>query len=203
MPQASTERSTARVDLILGAARRSIATRGYAATSLARVADEAGMSKRMVLYYFDSREQLISELVLRLADEMVEIASGTLQEIGDPTQVIVVGFRRIWARLVEDPVLVAAYLSVATEAVADDGLRATIQHVRESYDALSAQLMETAIALGYEPQLDRAGFAVHVFAGFRGLLLELFENGPSPALDYAVTLFERGVAGAFASPADS
>ncbi len=43
---------------MLEAAIRCLGEDGYAATSLQRVADAAGVQKRMVLYYFESREHL-------------------------------------------------------------------------------------------------------------------------------------------------
>ena len=43
------------MDLVLEAAVRCLGERGYAGTSLQRVAEAAGVQKRMVLYYFGSR----------------------------------------------------------------------------------------------------------------------------------------------------
>lgn len=205
MPQPSTEKGARQVELILDAARRSIATRGYAATSLARVADEAGISKRMVLYYFDTREQLISELVRRITDEMIATAAGALEELDDPREVVVEGFQRVWARVTQDETLVAAYLSVLTEAMSDPALADVIRHVREAYAELAARVVDLALSAGLVPRTDIAAFEVHVFAGFRGLLLEYFERGSSPALDGAARLYEQGLVTAFAPapvPAD-
>ena len=52
-------------------------------------------------------------------------------------------------------------------------------------------------AMGIEPPIDRDTLAVLMFAGFRGLLLEFYERGPSPALDRAVELFEATLAVTF------
>ncbi|KJY18041.1 TetR family transcriptional regulator, partial [Streptomyces sp. NRRL S-444] len=48
-------------DKIVAAARRSFATRGYAATSLRSVAREAGVDPGLVTYYFRTKTGLLEE----------------------------------------------------------------------------------------------------------------------------------------------
>lgn len=54
---------TARRAQIIECAIETIATLGYAQTSLAHIAKRAGMSKSMITYYFATREELIEQVV--------------------------------------------------------------------------------------------------------------------------------------------
>ncbi len=51
--------------MLLDAAMREFSRRGYAATSVRRVAREAGVNARLVFYYFGSKEALFQECVDR------------------------------------------------------------------------------------------------------------------------------------------
>lgn len=58
-------------EIIVAAAVRCLARDGYSASSIARIADEAGVQKRMVLYYFKSREQLFDVVIRRIGDRLI------------------------------------------------------------------------------------------------------------------------------------
>jgi AcrR family transcriptional regulator len=55
---------------IFDSALRLFSQRGYAATSLREVAEEAGASKPMIYYYFGSKEQLYASIVQQILEEM-------------------------------------------------------------------------------------------------------------------------------------
>ena len=50
-------------DIILEAARRQFVQNGYAATRTEEIAQEAGVTKAMVHYYFRTKEKLFDEIV--------------------------------------------------------------------------------------------------------------------------------------------
>ncbi|WP_309127460.1 TetR/AcrR family transcriptional regulator [Microbacterium sp.] len=64
-------KSEARRDSILRTALEVIDTEGYAAASVTRIAEAAGLSKTGVLHHFETKEKLLTE-VLRLRDELDE-----------------------------------------------------------------------------------------------------------------------------------
>jgi len=59
----------ARRKQILDTAIRTIATKGYSATSLAEIAREAGISKGVISYYFDGKGALVEQILSRLLRE--------------------------------------------------------------------------------------------------------------------------------------
>ena len=59
------------VERIVSAAGRVLATHGYAGCSTNRIAAEAGVSKGSVYQYFDDKDEILTSLAQRIADEMV------------------------------------------------------------------------------------------------------------------------------------
>ena len=59
-----------RHDELRAIALAEFATSGFAATSLQRIADLAGMSKASVLYHFESKERLLAEIVNPALDDL-------------------------------------------------------------------------------------------------------------------------------------
>ncbi|MEU6999064.1 helix-turn-helix domain-containing protein [Nonomuraea sp. NPDC046570] len=61
---------------ILAAARQLFAERGYAATSLADIAAEVGLTKTAVAYHFHPKDRLAAELLAPAADDMLALLGG-------------------------------------------------------------------------------------------------------------------------------
>jgi AcrR family transcriptional regulator len=57
--------------LILEVARKHFVQRGYAATRMQDIADEAGSNKALVHYYFRSKEKLYHEITVRILDTII------------------------------------------------------------------------------------------------------------------------------------
>ncbi|WP_157253435.1 TetR/AcrR family transcriptional regulator [Nonomuraea typhae] len=62
---------------ILAAAQRLFAERGYAATSLADIAAEVGLTKTAVAYHFHPKDRLASELMAPAADDVFRLLGRT------------------------------------------------------------------------------------------------------------------------------
>ena len=63
----------------------SLATRGYSETTMADVADGAGLSRGIVNFHFQSKEQLLVETLQMLADEYREVWQKALAKTGEGT----------------------------------------------------------------------------------------------------------------------
>src|ERR1700746_828662 len=77
--------STARREQLLRSALEIIVTRGYADTRIADVAEHAGISPALVIYYFKTRDQLLTE-ALRYSED-AWYAAGTQRLAALPTAV--------------------------------------------------------------------------------------------------------------------
>ncbi|MGE0067530.1 MAG: TetR family transcriptional regulator [Solirubrobacterales bacterium] len=70
-PQPLPQRANAKSRRSSKRRRAAPAATGYAATSLQRVAEEAKTNKRMVLYYFRHRQELLERAVVMLGDRLL------------------------------------------------------------------------------------------------------------------------------------
>jgi TetR/AcrR family transcriptional regulator len=77
-------------DRILDAALDLFGTRGFEAVSLDEIAVVVGVRKQTVLYWFASKDELLSSVVVRTADELVAAVEAALRGAGD-------GFARVEA----------------------------------------------------------------------------------------------------------
>jgi AcrR family transcriptional regulator len=91
-----------RVQALLDAAFRVFALRGYRATRLEEVAEEAGATKGAIYYYFDSKEDLLRRAVQdRHRAIYGEIADALAAERAPASVRIRLVLRRIWHHLLE------------------------------------------------------------------------------------------------------
>lgn len=136
---------------VIDAARRLFAERGYAATSLQQIADETGVGKANVYYYFQTKqailEVLLDERVVALEALMHDAANESDRE--RRVDLVVDGF-------VEQVVI--AHREVAPVNFADPAVR-NQPGVVERLDALSARAVW--LLFGEHPSADElAGFAL-------------------------------------------
>jgi AcrR family transcriptional regulator len=130
---------------IADALLRTAATRGLHATGMREVAAEAGVSLRLVQYYFGTKEELLLAAMQQLAAQFSERALARIQRIKET----------------ENPVsprdIIAAIL---TEGLPADDERRTFTLVYTAYFALS--LTDPALALS--PLVRNSGVVIDVVA---------------------------------------
>jgi AcrR family transcriptional regulator len=105
---------------ILAAAAEVIAERGIAATRIADIAERAGTSPPAVLYWFESRDELLAEALTFAEQSFYEQLSARLQErrsAGDKLIELIASsgagddwvlWMELWARALRDPAMGAA-----------------------------------------------------------------------------------------------
>ena len=124
---------------ILAAAAEVIAERGVAATRIADVAERSGVSPPAVLYWFDSKEQLLAEALTADDDRFYEELSGRLAEAETPAERMVA--------LIETAAAdndFALWMELWTWALRDADLRAA----RERFDSRWRAAIEAVVADG-------------------------------------------------------
>lgn len=119
IPEPKTAKGRAKVQALLGIARRLFINGGYAEMTMRRVADEAGISLSNVQHYFPTRESLLQSLLESVMnsydpaylDEASDIAPRTkleaavrylLQDIKNPESEKL--FVEIWSLATRDPI---------------------------------------------------------------------------------------------------
>lgn len=185
---------------VLDAALCCLGRDGYASTSLARVADEAGVSKRMVLYYFDSRETLFVELTRSIGDKLLAQLEQAVAGIQDPGEVTQAGFERMWGAITADRALLIALFGVTIESVTDERLAEAVGDFKEGIRSLLRKQLVDARAHGRRIVVDDETAVTAMMTGFFGLAIEWLETGDTPELQQTIAGYQQMVA-AMAPPA--
>jgi AcrR family transcriptional regulator len=67
-----------KADRILEAAQRVLAAQGFSGTTIARVAEEAGVSRGLLHYYFDDKEDMLAQMLRRSTEESWQIVGAIM-----------------------------------------------------------------------------------------------------------------------------
>ncbi|MFF4448246.1 TetR family transcriptional regulator [Streptomyces sp. NPDC001502] len=110
-------------DKILAAARRSFATRGYAATSLRSVAQEAGVDPGLVNYYFRTKAGLLEEVMQPPEAFGAAVAAAAEQPMDRRGHAFVQAALNLWEDPVSAEILRSIILTAAQEPAALQRLR--------------------------------------------------------------------------------
>ena len=159
---------------ILAAAAEVIAERGVAATRIADVAERSGVSPPAVLYWFDSKEQLLAEALTADDDRFYEELSGRLAEAETPAERMVV--------LIETAAAdndFALWMELWTWALRDADLRAA----RERFDSRWRATIEAVVADGvatgeFGATVDPSQAALAIAALIDGLTVQAALGDP-------------------------
>jgi AcrR family transcriptional regulator len=125
---------------ILAAAAEVIAERGVAGTRIADVAERCEVSPPAVLYWFDSKEQLLAEALTADDDRFYEELAGRLDEEATPAERMVALIETAG----EGAADFALWMELWTWALRDADLRAA----RERFDARWREAIEAIVADG-------------------------------------------------------
>jgi AcrR family transcriptional regulator len=159
---------------ILAAAAEVIAERGVAATRIADVAERSGVSPPAVLYWFDSKEQLLAEALTADDDRFYEELGERLDEADTPAERMVT--------LIETAAGdgdFALWMELWTWALRDADLRAA----RERFDSRWRAAIEAVVADGvaageFGPAVDPAQAALAIAALIDGLTVQAALGDP-------------------------
>lgn len=185
---------------IIEATLRCLARDGYAATSIQRVADEAGLAKRMVIYYVGSREGLIEQVIAHVGDRILSQAESAAAASHDPEGTIAVWFDHLWNSLVSDPALLIAWYGLVTESVTSPHLRRTTATIIDRTRDVLAGVVDEALARGYVLKGHRESLETFMIATIQGMVLDLLQHGDTPRLRRAVQDLPLAIEHLYARP---
>jgi AcrR family transcriptional regulator len=186
-----TAKGTRQAEAVLAAAIRCLGEEGYAGTSLQRVADAAGVQKRMVLYYYESRERLIATALQRLADAFLAQLQERLRGLHDPAAVID-AVAELFLAQAEDRALLTAYFGLLAESATDPVLAAAVADLRERAVAIAHDVLDDLEAHGHELSMERELLILAAISITNGVALELMQHGRTPQLERAIGLARIG-----------
>lgn len=196
-----TKKGRRRVEEIIEATLVCLARDGYAQTSLQRVADEAGVHKRGVLYYYGTREQLFDAVVRHLGDRLFDQLEGELLTLDEPTAIVEQAYATLWGTVTTDRALLVAWFGLRAEAVTNPTLATTANYLVDRFRALVSRLIDDLLTRGGTLNLERGSLEVLVLACTQGLILEFLERGETPDLLHAIKDFQQWLSTVAVRPA--
>ncbi len=108
---------------IVHAAASVLGRQGYAATSLKDVAREAKVAPGLLHYYFESKEELLLEVVVVMERQMISEWKSAVASVEDPLERIVAGLDHAEARCAEQPEFFRLLLDLYTVGLSSPALR--------------------------------------------------------------------------------
>jgi AcrR family transcriptional regulator len=185
---------------VLAAAARVFAARGFHATSLDAIAEEAGFSRGAVYYNFADKEELFLELLDRRCAERAQdlraVFAGTEDDVEATSRQAQLAAERALDAMTGDPEWRALYIEFLAHAARDAAFRRRFsKRTQEMRSALEEVVVErtrpVADALGMEPEqlavvIDALGiglWAHHMLHGSRAVPSDLFSKALALMVD--------------------
>ncbi len=139
-------------ELVLDAAERVMATRGFEAATLARVVAEAGIPMSSVYHYFGSKDGILLAVMERGADRFFADLPDLSRRAGRPVQHLARVVSAAIHTLERHPNFLRLLIAFAAQppAAGDGEVQAVVRRVREH--ALGLLREQIAVAFGDDPQ---------------------------------------------------
>jgi AcrR family transcriptional regulator len=165
---------------MLTAALEVISERGYADTRIADVAERAGVSPALVIYYFKTKDQLLTEAIRRYEDAWYEVGQRRMAEL--PTAAARIEEIVAMSCLPEaDPEPGSSWqlwLDFWAQAARNDEVATVRRKSDERWRDEIAGLVLTGQAAGEFREVDARGFAVTLTALLDGLTVQIALEDP-------------------------
>jgi AcrR family transcriptional regulator len=185
---------------VLAAAARVFARRGFHATSLEAIADEAGYSRGAVYYNFADKEELFLELLDRRCAERAQDLRAVFADVDDDfeatSQQAQIAAQRALDAMTGDPQWRALYMEFLAHAARDSAFRRRFSKRSEEMrgaleDIVAERTRPIAGALDMEPEqlalvIDALGtglWAHHMLHGSRAVPPDLFSKALALLVD--------------------
>ncbi len=194
MPRARAGDFGAKQQLIRDRAAELFASRGFAATSTADVAQACGISKGLIWHYFESKEAILFDLLHAHVDALDAAATAALAESADPRAQLR-AFLRAHLRLYAHARARHVLLVSALESLAPRQRGVIVAKQRRLVETAAALLARVAPSLKAAPAL-RWPAAMGLY-GFINWTYTWFDAGgptsPEAFADFACTTFLSGI----------
>ena len=170
-------------DRILDAAHRLLAEGGHATVTITEIAREAGVSRGLLHYYFDSKEQILAQVVRRNVEQSIAETSGLLHEATSREELV-----RQFLRAYQDALGRGTGYTLYFEAFVQGRVHRTVR--AELADLFQARRDSLAAALRTAEErghvtlaADAAGVASIILAIGDGVALQYLADPQMPILE--------------------
>jgi AcrR family transcriptional regulator len=178
---------------ILACAMELIAEHGYANATLARIAERASISKAAVLYHFESKEEILRQVLTETLDEVTTQLSEALSAAASPPDAIAAYVHTLIAYLADHPAGVRILVEgvASTELVTGTNMRTEPERWRVVAD-IFAQGQQS----GHFRDFDTRTAAICLNGAIDAIASEMIANpdyAPLPAAESLVEFTHRAL----------
>jgi AcrR family transcriptional regulator len=180
--------------IIIDRAAKLFEARGYAGTSMRDIAEDLGVAKAAVYYYFSSKQDLLYAIHETFLTDMSEQAERFLNETGDPREQL----RFFVHSIIETVASYQPYVKVFFQELnaLDAEHRAAVVAIRDQYESFVEQAIERGIAEGvFNPGVSPRIAALFLFGACNWTYQWLGASGPIKPVQLANAFFELIMAG--------
>lgn len=165
--QPSTPKGRHTAARILDAATVVLARDGMGGATLGRIAEEAGVDKRNISYYYGSREALLVRVVQAVGEQMAHGMEATIGETERSNAQV------LWAGATSEPELARAYIAL----LGGSAETPEIDHALTALKQAWLHMISSRLAHAGQPPEVLDALAGVVLALLRGLIIEWTETG--------------------------
>lgn len=179
MPRAAANREAERRLLLLKAAFREVAEKGFSHVTLEDIAVRAGVSKGVTLYYFSSKEDLFQELFSWLIDSIHLRMREAVDAVEGPVEKVRALVALIFPSPSKNRAFFRAYIDFCGLAARREAFRVIDERFYAGCGEVDRGIVEEGIRRGVFVARDPAESASTLRAIFDGLMLQwLAEKDP-------------------------
>lgn len=166
---------------VIDAAVRQLAKRGYSNTSVSDIATAAGMSKGVVHYHFDSKDDLFEHVVAQCSRGMSDRVRGAWENEGTPIERIRAVLREMWAARTDGSPEMRVLSDLMGQAMHDAKLRRAVSNAFQTMRAeIEAEFLRAFAVIGLKPKVPAKIIPRLVHSMLDGLALHHFFDPPTP-----------------------
>ncbi|MDL5159847.1 TetR/AcrR family transcriptional regulator [Actinomycetospora termitidis] len=165
------------------AALQTLATQGYARTSLRDIAKDSGFSVGVLHYYFRDKVELITDCVRRYKAACVERYDAIAAHATDPETLLRDAGDGLAATLEQDALLHRLWYDLRAQSLYEESFRLDVADIDASLERMIWRIVTAYAGLvGVEPRCT-PGLAYAAFDGLFGQALLRHLSGDADALD--------------------
>ena len=169
---------------LLQAAAAVVARNGYANTSMKDIAAEAGVAQALLHYYFDSKEELLSEVVLAIDNELQAEWKAAVAPISDPLRRVAVGLDTAAAKCSQRPEFWRLLFDLQAASFTNPTVKARLRELSERFLAdIEAEVERVSAALPTPLPMPARVVAEAMVGAIDGIALQalMWEGDVRPA----------------------
>jgi AcrR family transcriptional regulator len=183
---------------IVTAATNVLGRHGYANTSLKQVAQEAGIAPGLLHYYFQSKEELLVEVVAAMDAQLTADWDMDVQGIEDPMARINTGMERAVANVTGNPEFIRLLIDAYALALDNPNIRPRVQDMLEGFCSRIQGEIETMAGIipgGDALDASTVDFPGAIAGAINGIAFTSLVRDKSPAAAYnAFKMYILGLA---------